>query len=523
MNISSRQIKSYTRLYIDYLDNFSKLSNFFPYNPSEINSFHKRLEILKDRKINPDILDILINQNREIDNIKTVKKYLSKKRSYFAIITGQQNGVFGGPLYTLYKILTAKKLSEYLKTALKMDTFVIFWSESDDHDFDEISEISLYGKDNIPVKINLSSDKKGIPIGKTKINSEIINGKNFLKQNLPETDFSEILFSLIEKCYNQNETYSSAFLKFFSNLLNNYEILYFNPNQDEVKKYTTDFFSKTVDNYDLINNKLNKISSNLKKSGYHNQVKIVDDNTNIFISNPERKALKYNSKEYYDLIDIINNNPGVLSTNVLLRPIYQDFIFPDLAYVAGPSEIAYFAQIGDLYSIYGLEMPIVFPRNSLTVLNRYTSKLLNKNFNFPDIFKHEHEILKGLNLTDKVNETEQIFGSSLNKIMQEFKVLIEYSENIDSSISNSLKFSSEKTCQKLKEIMETTKYKINKQDDKLVNDIKRFKNYILPFGNLQERSISLVNFLVRYGFDFPKKIYEKIDLFNYNHKLLDLK
>ncbi|MFC1724383.1 bacillithiol biosynthesis cysteine-adding enzyme BshC [candidate division KSB1 bacterium] len=523
MNILYKDLKFYSGLFLDYIYNFNNLTCFFKYDPFDPDSYKRKIQEIKSRKISSDFVDILIRQNLQYGNEKATKKFESlNKKDYLTIITGQQAGLFGGPLYTLYKILTAVKLSEFIKVKYKIQTVVIFWVESDDHDFDEISKVSIFNNSNEPVNFKAKRPYEGLSVGQISIKNEIKEVLKILNDSIPDSEFKNEIIEIINSSYVHNERYSAAFSKFLLKILNCFEILVFDPNKKEVKNSTKEFFHIVKDNLDMIDEKLRKQSDKLKSLGYHNQVKVQKSNTNLFIADPERHNLKYNSKIINQLDDIIEDSPELLSTNVFLRPILQDFIFPDTAYIAGPSEIAYFAQIGDLYELFGISMPIVFPRASFTILNKHCEKMLDNMLQYNDLFKPDKNILEKVSYEKTFGQIDKTFRRSENTISQEFDKLINFTNNIDFSLGNSLSYSKNKTISKINDIKDSLKYKINLKDEKLVIDLKKFKRFLLPFGGMQERNISLLSFLIRYGFEFPKLIYDEIELFNKNHKFIKL-
>ena len=523
MNISYKDLKFYSELFLDYIYNFNKLTGFYKYDPFDLNNFKSRISEIKSRGISPQIADIIIKQNLQLGNKKAAEKFeKSYKKECLYVITGQQAGLFGGPLYTLYKALTAIKLSEYLKNKFKIETAVIFWVESDDHDFDEIANISILNKSNQTSSFKLITPQNGLPVGQITIEKEINEAVHFLRESLPDTEYKNIVIETVKSSYLENDKYSDAFSKFLIKVLNEHDILIFDPNKKEVKNSIKNFFNTVKNNLELISEKLQKRSDQVKNLGYHNQVKISKNSTNLMIADPARHSLKYNSKYFDQLDDIINNKPELLSTNVLLRPLLQDFIFPDTAYVAGPSEIAYFAQISDLYKIFGLEMPVIFPRASFTILNRHSQKMLDKMLQVDDLFKTDKNILTRISHEKIFSQIDIQFKEAEQTISEELDKLIDFTNDIDFSLSNSLSYSKNKTILKINDVKDSLKYKINLKDEQLVNDVKKFKDFLLPFGNLQERNISTISFLARFGFEFSNLIYDEIDLFNKNHKFVKL-
>jgi len=413
-------------------------------------------------------------------------------------------------------------LSEFLKDKYKISTQVVFWVEADDNDFDEISKLTIFDRQNLPVSYQIDNPKKGFPIGWIDINSKIKDTISFLEINSPNTEFKSQVLETLVNIYKEDENFADAFSIFLCKLLENFDIIYFNPNKKEVKEYCKNFFYKASEFADDINIKISEDSKMLIDKGYHNQVKVNFNNINLFYAHPFREPVKYGSDEHKNIKDIINNEVERISTNVLLRPLLQDYIFPDLVYIAGPSEISYFAQLKRIYRIFGLKSPIILPRNSFTLLNNHSEKMLEIGLKFEDLFTDEKDILKKMSLNRKYQDLDQLFDKSIENIKKEMGDLIRYTGEIDVPLSNTIEYARDKSVDKINQTRDSLKYRINARDNKLVSDIKRFKNYLLPNGKLQERTISFVSFLIRFGFNFPEFIYKKIELFNKNHRMIKI-
>lgn len=531
-------VNGFSKLFIDYVTNFKKVEKFYEYNFGEIDNFKKRCEYLKKSYfLRDDIYDILLEQNRNFDCNENTFLNLSylKDENTFAIVTGQQVGILGGPLYTFYKIISLIKLTEILNSRLSEYKFIpIFWLECEDHDFEEVNKINLLSIDN-QLK-TLTYQHKGKPkqfgaVGKYKF-ANIEEFFNQIKHLMQNTDYKESLFNFYSKSYTNDSTFENAFVRFYTQLLPDSGIIFINPNNKRVKNLLKNIFKKEIQTYPKTCQLIIDISANLENE-YHGQIKprpvnlfmhykegryLIEPNGNEFALKGTRRKFKRDELE-----TLIETNPELLSPNVVLRPISQDTLLPTVAYIAGPSEIAYFAQLKPVYNEFSLQMPIIYPRASITLLEDKVARILEKyELSLVEIFKDTDKVSQHVIELISDIKIESLFNDTLKRIqdiLSEMKYGLSF---IDSTLLGSLETTREKINQHISVLKEKANSAQRQKFETALRQVEKVMNNLYPNRDLQERVLNLINFMNKYGMDLNKKLLNAIDLEKFMHQVIEL-
>lgn len=542
MQINFSDIPKNQNLFLDYLYEFENVSKFYKYdfrekeNYSEI--FKKIIKSRKDREFS--LTSILKDQYSFLPKASEKTLYnihnLSEERT-LAIVTGQQLGLFGGPLYTLYKIITAIKLSRQLKERYEEYNFVpVFWLEGDDHDFNEIRWIKVLNNENEIKEINyleeIPEDEAKKSVGNLMLTSDIKTFIDNIKKSLRETEFTSGLLSKLSEFYCEGKTLKQSFRELLFWLFDEYGLVILDPHDEKIKSLLTPIFSKEIIGFREHTQKLVLCSAKLEEF-YHAQVKIKP--VNLFYSTDDgryaiepvddefrlrRKRIHFTTEE---LLSKINSEPERFSPNVLLRPICQDYLLPTAFYVAGPSEIAYFAQVMPLYDFFNIEAPIIYPRASITIIEKSIQSNLDKfNLELKNIF------IKSDTLKDKIiaslseNNLNDIFDEVNKQIDLAFEELKVKLFSVDKTISDSSDRYREKVALSLNELKSKALQAQKKKHEISLKQIDKISESLFPAENLQERELNFIYFANKYGDAFLKKIFEETIVNCFEHQVINI-
>jgi bacillithiol biosynthesis cysteine-adding enzyme BshC len=530
-------------LFEDYLSDFNKLKSFYHFNPfSDWDvAIQKRAGHKFERK---KLADILAAQNKMWKAPPEVLENISKLTSpnCFAVVTGQQAGIFTGPLYTIYKIITAIKLSEWLSVEYPKYTFVpCFWLEVDDHDFKEINHLRFINKENELHRLELSETPGDElkPVYMRHINTEIEGWKAEINDQLFQTEFMDSVLEKFFDSYSGQLSYADAFatlvLKFFGNL----GLVVLNPADPEIKKLGRPIYQKAVESPEKIQEQLKDRNAALTQSHLPAQILFQPEQTLLFYTDEKDQRvridfdekgdflLKYGDKyrrlEHQKLVNIIGESPERISPNVALRPLIQDSILPTAGYVAGPAEVAYFAQLSALYDYFGQTMPVIYPRHRITIVESKIRKIIEKlGIDFSDLFSHRSDFWEyfiqqkqGKDTFDKIGAIQSNIAAKLNELE---KIVAE----VDPTLINAI----QKTAQRIDSGIEQIMGKIinaMKQGEAIeMNQVKRALLFIFPENNYQERVINIIYFLIKYGPDLISNLYNELPVDTRSHYLIYL-
>jgi len=542
MFINFSDIPKHQNLFLDYLYEFENVQEYYKHNfrnkEGYLPLFRSISESRKSRNIN--LSSILNNQYSYLTNVsrKTLRNIeLLNKEKTIAVVTGQQLGILGGPLYTIYKIITILKLANQFTEKYDEFKFVpIFWLEGDDHDFNEVRSLNIFDNENqiinLGYKEEISDDDAKQSIGNIKFD-EILN--EFLAKyegSLRDSDFKNELVSKLKACYQVGKTFKQSFKELIYWLFDEYGLIIFDPQSPEVKSLLKPIFKKEVNDFSLHTQKLIQTSAKLEEL-YHAQVKVKP--VNLFYHTDDgrysvepvddifklRRKRKQFTKE--EILAEIENSPERFSPNVLLRPICQDYLFPTGFYIAGPSEISYFAQIIPLYDFYNIVTPIVYPRSSATLIEKNVSSGLDKyDLNMNDIFLGLDELKEKVIAGLSENDIDKAFNEASTEIDLTFDRLKENLFAIDKTLVDASLRYREKIVSSIAELKSKATKAQETKHETTIRQLTRLSNLLYPLGNLQEREINFTYFYNKYGKDFIRKIYDDISVSEFEHQIISL-
>ncbi|MDH3269670.1 MAG: bacillithiol biosynthesis cysteine-adding enzyme BshC, partial [Ignavibacteria bacterium] len=435
MYINFSDIPGHQNLFLDYLYEFENVADFYSNDFRNKDNYLKIFKNISEnrRHLSPNISEILVRQYSNFDPSELTRENINKlsDKKTLTIVTGQQLGILGGPLYTFYKLITTIKLSRFLSERYNDYNFVpVFWLEADDHDFNEVRSIKIIDEANslltIGYKEEIEEDDLKQSVGLINLDNSINDFFGKLDNSLKSTDFKSIIFDRLKSIYKEGTSFKEAFRELLFNYFDEYGLVIFDPQDIEVKKLLKPVFKKEITDFRAHTEKLVHTSATLEEL-YHAQVKVkpvnlflrVDDGRYSIepVDNEYRLRRKRKSFTQEQLLELLENEPDKFSPNVLLRPICQDYLFPTAFYIAGPSEISYFAQLKPLYELYDIVQPIIYPRSSVTILENSIANSLEKHSVSINEFFIDVEIIKK-KIINSVEESsvDEMFEGITNQI-----------------------------------------------------------------------------------------------------------
>jgi bacillithiol synthase len=541
MYINFSDIPGHQNLFLDYLYEFENVSDFYT---NDFRNKENYLKIFKNvaenrRDLSPIISELLSRQYSQLDpsdlTRQNIKKLSDKKT--LAIVTGQQLGIAGGPLYTFYKIITAIKLSRFLSERYDDYHFVpVFWLEADDHDFNEVRSVKIIDEANslltIGYKEEIAEDDLKQSVGLINLDSSINEFFDKLNSSIKETEFKSVIFDRLKNFYKEGKSFKEAFRDLVFNYFDEYGLLIFDPQDSEVKKLLKPIFKKEITNFRIHTEQLVQVSATLEEL-YHAQVKVKP--VNLFlrvdegrysiepVENEYRLRRKRKSFTQEQLLELLENEPDKFSPNVLLRPICQDYLFPTAFYVAGPSEISYFAQIKPLYELYNIAQPMIYPRSSATILENSIANSLEKySLAMNDIFIDVENIKKKIVNSVEESSVDEMFDGIASQIESTFDQLKEKLIDLDKTIADSSNRYRDKILGTVNELKSKAEKAQQKKYEVTLRQIDRAAVNLFPNSNLQEREINFIYFANKYGEDFLKKIFNELQINKFEHQIIKI-
>lgn len=552
-SVEYKKLPNFSQLFLDYISSDGEKKN--EANKFFFADFKEKEEVFKviDSKLHSynanryfdkhTLTDVLKRQNMSFGaNEKSAANIeLLQEENTFAVVTGQQVGLYTGNIYTIYKTITAVKLAEDLKEKFPQFNFVpVFWLESEDHDLEEANHIHLINRQNELVRIGYDeivpdedvSKRNAKPVGSLKFDSKINEINEQLAAALMDTEYKPKILERIHSFYREGNDYKTAFAEFMNWIFKDYGLVFIDCSDTEIKKLLTPVFEKELNTSPKMCEAIINTSAELEKH-YDLQVKpkvinlfYIHNGNRLLIEPREgnRYALR-NSKrrfEQEELMKILFENPENFSPNVVLRPLCQDYLLPTIAYVGGPSEVSYFAQLKPAYEHYDITMPVIYPRISVSIVESKINKFRkNYDINFEDIFDHKKLLAKVVEKISEVKIEDEFskFYDDLNRVFYDMKNM---TAKVDKTLLNTVDNQKDKVIQNLELFKnKLTNAQANKSET-TTSQLDKVTNNIYPKGSLQERVINIAYFLNKYDDTIIKKLFDELDINRFEHEIVEL-
>ena len=380
-----------SRLTRDYLAGVEAANDFYRGSPFRAETFRQKADELDmARGRNAFATAERVIRPAGPDGAKLLRR-VTAEGGYF-VTTGQQPGLFGGPLYSLYKALTAVKLAGDLERVLARPVMPLFWIASDDHDWEETNHTHVVDGSGRVVHLTLgaAAQRPPRPLARTPVGAAVGEALDQLARAFPPNDFHAPCMARLRDAYTPEATMASAFSDLMANLLRATPIGLVEAGDPWLKEACRPVFRAEAEDPMASETVLKRTANALRSHGYGLQVPLIPGAANLFLDLRDgRERLQSTDGGFLlrrsgsrlsrrRVLDLIENDPHSVSPNVLLRPVVESFLFPTLAYVGGPGELAYFAQLRGLFRRHGTEMPVVAPRGSLLVVESKVAKVLDK-------------------------------------------------------------------------------------------------------------------------------------------------
>jgi bacillithiol synthase len=531
----------YSELFYDYLYDYQEVSNFYPANFRDPRAFSNLMSEIGARQYDrATLVSVLTEQNKRfgstdkaLDNIA-----LLQKSTTYAIVTGQQVGLFGGPLYTILKTITAIKLSDRLKQKYPENDFVpIFWLEGEDHDFAEMNHIAVLDGENKPAKLEylpggMMPERNLGPIGELPFDNFVENAIAQLESVLQKTDFTADLLTKLRQSYVTGRTFSLSFTAWLNFLFEDYGLVFMSVNHPAFKKILSPLFTKEITEFPRTSQTVIRQSAELEET-YHAQIKAKSLNLFLFhkggryLIEPREHDFSLKGTRHFlskdELLRIALETPEQLSTNVVLRPIAQDTLLPTLAYVAGPSEVAYYAQLKPVYEEFGVLQPIVYPRASGSFLEERVERTMEKfALELPEFFEDAGKLTA--KVADRISEVKAdvLFGSAISTLHDALNELKFGLKEIDPTLVGALEGMKSKIDGNITVLKEKTVAAQKRRHETSMRQIEKAIAGLLPNGVLQEREISILYYMNKYGPDLVKWLVGEVDIAGFKHQIFTL-
>ena len=492
------------------------------------------------------LADALLDQNAAWweDEESAVRDGIARLRDpeSVAVVTGQQLGLFGGPLYTVYKALTATLLARQIEAETGRPAVPVFWLAGEDHDFAEVHATTLLDR-YTPVRAvyddGLSPEANRGPVGRLRLGPAVEAALDAAAAALPPTPSAAAVAAQLRADWAPGTRWRDAFARTLRRQTAGAGLVFVSADDARLKRLAAPLFRQEVEGWADTHAALVAISDRLRADGFHAQ--IAPRPVNLFLFHegqrlpldPEgggfvlRGAGVRLSKA--DLLVLVEAEPERLSPGVVLRPLVQDRLFPTAAYVGGPGETAYFAQLRPVYEAFGVPMPVAYPRASLTLLpDKVTSILDRYGLGLADLAgapgEGQEQTLAALHrrlaLDHAAPELDGRFAAAAADLDALLDDLIPLATGVDASLDRAVEAARAKVRRALGALEQKTVRAAKRNEGVILDRLQRAAAVLFPGGAPQERVVSALSFLAAEGPDLPRRLLDALDLDTRLHHVL---
>jgi len=531
-----------TRLFLTFIEAPGKVSDLYP---------NRQLALTDPKAYSREVLEryetdrsALANALTDVNTVADAGPAtlanieLLRNADTVAVVTGQQAGLFSGPLYTIYKALSAVRYAEYLN-AQGIKAVPVFWVANEDHDFDEVSTVNVI--DTLDkagtVEYRPVSYVDEMPVGSAVLDSGISQVIEEIFHLLPQTEFSNSARDLVERSYREGATFGQAFASLLDRLFEPHGLVIIDPLNDDLKRLAAPLYRQAIERSDGVVTAIRKRTLEIESRGFHAQVLIEDDYVPLFWHDdagrrsalrkigPDLFRAKLDGTEFTraDLAAIADTSPARLSPGVMLRPVVQDYLLPSIGYFGGVAEVAYFAQNGAVYETLGRPVTPIRHRQSFTVVEpRHTRAFDKLEFSFTDLFEGRQVI--SLKTAERIHggdsavtfaDVEEIVNTQLNRLDRLLS-------DSDPSLAANLATRRRKIIFHIGVLRQKALFSAVQRDETAIRRIDSLFANLLPNGALQERSLNVLVYLNKFGPGFLDWLYTAIDLNDDGHRIIKL-
>lgn len=517
-SISLRETNALSKLVLAYISDGANIQHLYNYAP-KIESFEYAFDDVKQSYNCRNELNFALQQqykNLTVHSNTESSLNLLNNQNTFTVTTAHQLCLYTGPLYFVYKILSTIKLAIVLKEKYPTYNFVpIYWMGSEDHDFEEINHLNIYGK-----KVAWNTEEVGKAVGKIS-NKNIENTIEELSQILGNSSEVQKIIEELKAIFVSNENYGKSFQAYINHLFGKYGLLVVNQDDVNLKKLFVSTFSKEIKENIVYNNiqpALNFLTEN-----FH--VQATPREINLFYHLPNsRERIVFEENIYKvlnsdisfskdEILSELENSPEKFSPNVLMRPLYQQTVLPNLATVGGGGEVAYWLELKDVFKAVNVHYPIVLLRDMTLIVSKpFQEKMANWNLTNSDLFLGKDELIKKVIFDSSQLELDANTEKKAIEIL--FDSIMQKALAVDKSLDKSIEAEKQKVLNSINNIEAKLIRAEKKNQEQQVAQIEKLKDKLFPTGILQERFDNFLPYYIKYNDSFFNEFIKKFNIFN---------
>lgn len=532
------------RFATDYLAQTPDIMQFFHYRSQEATDYRVRVEELNRRTFQRGpVADHIERYMANFPSSPAVEQSLVKLRAADSVVVigGQQAGVLTGPLYTIHKVVSTIVLAKQKEAELGVPVVPVFWIAGEDHDYLEVNHIYT--------EVNQKIEKSTFPqaVLDKKMVSDILldQEKCFLWvkkiiESFGETEYTNTILAFTEQAIQRSRSLVDFFAHIIMEMFKDFGLLIIDSGDKNIRVLERDYFLMQIRDHQKITEAVLNQQEKIHQMGFANALEIKENAANLFYYDEEtgsRILLEYQPETkhfigknssiqftYEQLVELANNKPQSLSNNVVTRPLMQEWLFPTLAFIAGPGEIAYWSELKQVFEHYDIKMPPIVPRLNITLLERsIDTDLKELDFSLEEVLVNGiSDYKEKFLLSVKDPDIDDVFLRLRNDLTGYYQTIVEKTEEIDKGMNPLIKKNEELIQKQIRFLEDKIIESIHRKHVVSLRKIDRVGNALRPNGSPQERVINPFYFLNKHGFEFIRQLVQMDYVFDGSHKVIKL-
>jgi bacillithiol synthase len=511
-HIDYKDTGCFSPLVLDYIVGNEKVKEFYTH-PATLEGIKAAIKSRKNFNTDRQLLvEQLTEQYKDLTTSATVQKNIKalSDENTFTICTAHQPNIFTGHLYFIYKIIHAIKLADHLKDQLPDYNFVpVFYMGSEDADLEELGHIYLNGD-----KLDWKTKQTGA-VGRMKVDDALIKLIDTIEGEIASQSHSKELIDLIRKAYTKGTAIQNATFKLVNELFAEYGLVVLLPDNPALKKQMTAIFKNdlyTHTPYEIVTATSRKLSEHYKSQAHPREINLFhlkDDIRNRIIKKKEifyveDTPIKFTKEE---IREELKEHPERFSPNVILRGLYQEMILPNIAFIGGGGEIAYWLQMKDIFEHYKIPYPVLVLRNSFQVIEQGMKDLMDKlDVTTTDIFKTEQELIN--ELVKKRSKLPLSLEKERKQVEEAYNQIMASTAKVDKSLAQHAEALRTKALKQIDKLEKKLLKSEKKNFEAEQRQVQKLKNKLFPQGQLQERIENFIPYYATYGNGLFKILYD---------------
>lgn len=509
-HIAYNHTNAFSKIILDYLHSAKALQPFYSFSPTPEGiqqTIEKKKHQAVDRKL---LVNVLNEQYKKISSSPAVQKNIESLLSAntFTVCTAHQPNLFTGPLYFVYKVLHTIRLASYLKEQLPQYNFVpVYYMGSEDADFAELNHTYVDGR-----KIEWNREQKGA-VGRMKVDKTLTQLIEEMEGQLSGEPYGQEVLHLLRRCYAAGKNIQTATFELVNELYGRWGLIVLIPDHPALKAAMKKIFEEDLFQhlpYSIVSKTSGKLSEHYNAQAYPREINL------FYLKDDIRERIEYKNSQFTilnsqlkfseeEMRRELNDHPEHFSPNVILRGLYQETILPNLVFIGGGGEIAYWLQLKELFEHYNIVYPVLVLRNSfLIVENKWQEKLRKLDLVTTDLFQSENDLM---NLIVSKNSKHSVsLNGNFEKAEELFEQIKNKAEAVDKTLSQhvaAIKARSLKTLQELeKKMLRAEKRKFSDHQ----RQIQKIREVLFPKNGLQERIENFSWFYAKWGRNFMEEL-----------------